>query len=815
MKLTPLLFLTIITLTSHAQVARWKFENNANDATASAINGTNVGSPTYSSTDSREGTYSLTLNGSTTAIDFGNPSAVPGGTSARSISCWAKTSTTSGQHYIVSYGTATQYKSMSIGMNGTSLVAGAYNDEISVSTFWATNTWHHIVLTYDGTTAILYADGTQVASVAKSWNLTKNKVWVGHNVNGNWWWNGQVDDVAIYSSALTSTQVAALAAIPPTPTSPSATAASSTQLNLSWTDASSTETGFAIERSTTSGSGYTLLTTTAANATSYSDTGLSPSTPYYYRMRAVADNANSAYTSEFTGTTLISPPTAPTGLGASAASPSQINLTWTDASSTETGFEVERSTTSGSGFTLVTTTAANATSFNDTGLTATTTYYYRIRSVNAGGGSSYTSEASATTTSGGSINAPTSPAATALTGSTIKIDWTDASSNETGFEIQRSLTSGSGFSLVTTTAVNAVTFTDSGLTPSTTYYYRVRAVNATLQSSYTSEVNATTGAIPAVPTSLSATAASSYSINLTWTDASSNETGFEIEHSLSSSSGFTLVTTTAANATSYTDVSLTSNTTYYYRIRGVNSNGSSAYTSVANATTLPHVPDAPTGLTATNGSSKINLNWVDNATDELHYVLERSNTSGSGFTVLATLSPNIVSYSDTDITAGTPVYYRVKATNNDGSSTYSNQATATYSSDATEVATNLFVDGVGGVGVGTSTVPSGYRFAVKGKMIAEGIKLDLQMAWPDYVFGDNYKLRDLPSLRSYINQNKHLPGIPTESEVSKNGIDVGEINVKLVEKIEELSLYVIQMEERIKELEKEKEQSKSRTKHKK
>jgi predicted phage tail protein len=91
-------------------------------------------------------------------------------------------------------------------------------------------------------------------------------------------------------------------------------------------------------------------------------------------------------------------PSAPTTLTATAISGSQINLTWVDASSNETGFQVERSLTSGSDFTLITTTAANATSFSNTGLNAGTQYFYRVRSVNAGGNSAYTAEANATTT---------------------------------------------------------------------------------------------------------------------------------------------------------------------------------------------------------------------------------------------------------------------------------------------------------------------------------------------------------------------------------------------------------------------------------
>jgi len=107
----------------------------------------------------------------------------------------------------------------------------------------------------------------------------------------------------------------------------------------------------------------------------------------------------------------------------------------------------------------------------------------------------------------------------------------------------------------------------------------------------------------------------------------------------------------------------------------------------------------------------------------------------------------------------------------------------------------------GAVGIGTSTVPSGYKLAIKGKAIVEEIKVELNTNWPDYVFSDDYRLRSLTQLEAYVKQNKHLPGIPSQKEVEEEGILLGEMQGKLLEKIEELTLYLIKQNQRIQQLE--------------
>ena len=103
----------------------------------------------------------------------------------------------------------------------------------------------------------------------------------------------------------------------------------------------------------------------------------------------------------------------------------------------------------------------------------------------------------------------------------------------------------------------------------------------------------------------------------------------------------------------------------------------------------------------------------------------------------------------------------------------------------------------GNVGIGTSDT-SGYKLAVAGNIISEEVRILPQINWPDYVFEENYNLPSLEEVEKYINENGHLKNIPTRKTVNENGFNLGEINAKLLEKIEELMLYTIDQNKEIK-----------------
>jgi hypothetical protein len=118
------------------------------------------------------------------------------------------------------------------------------------------------------------------------------------------------------------------------------------------------------------------------------------------------------------------------------------------------------------------------------------------------------------------------------------------------------------------------------------------------------------------------------------------------------------------------------------------------------------------------------------------------------------------------------------------------------------ITTSVFPNGNVGIGTLLTTNPNGYRLAVNGKIGAKEVQVEnTSSTWADYVFNSDYKLMSLPEVESFIKENKHLPEIPSAEEVKENGHKLGEMDVLLLKKIEEMTLYILEQEKRIKSLE--------------
>lgn len=294
---------------------------------------------------------------------------------------------------------------------------------------------------------------------------------------------------------------------PTTPTNVSATAVSATQVNLSWT-ASTDNVGvteYRIERC--QGAGCSTFSQIANPAgTTYSDTPVSDVTTYRYRIRAGdAGGSLSAYSTIASATTPDgTPPTVPTNVAATPVSSSQINLTWTASTDNVavTGYRVERCTGAGcSNFAQVGTPAGP--SFNNTSLADVTTYRYRVRARDAIPNlSGYSSIVTATTLDGTPPSTPTGFSATAVAFNQVNLAWTASTDNVavTGYRVERCAGTGcTNYAQIATPTGNS--YTDTPVSGSSTYRYRVRASDAVPNLSGYSTVKTVTtpSGVPVAP----------------------------------------------------------------------------------------------------------------------------------------------------------------------------------------------------------------------------------------------------------------------------------------------------------------------------
>ncbi|HEX8525314.1 MAG TPA: fibronectin type III domain-containing protein [Tepidisphaeraceae bacterium] len=490
---------------------------------------------------------------------------------------------------------------------------------------------------------------------------------------------------AIGDSAYTTTATATTPVAPRAPVSPtnlSATADSSSQVTLAWTDASDNETGFKIYRAATGGI-FVQIGTVGAGVSSYVDTSVSANASYSYRMRATNSIGDSAYTDVVTVTTPLAPqaPVAPTALSATATSPSQIVLSWTDNSNNETGFRIERATGAGS-FAAIATLGAGVTSYADNGLAASTSYNYRVMAFNAVGDSGQTNVVGATTLAQPTAPvAPSTVVAAASGTSQVALSWSDNADNETSFVVERAIGAGA-FAAIATLGTDTTSYLDTTVVAATSYTYRVKAMNAVGSSVYSNTASATTAAAPSVPVSpnqLAASAVDSTTVDLTWADNSSNETNFRIDRS---SDGFRYaqIAVVGADTTSYRDTGLSASTTYTYRVRAYNAVGISVWSNLAPVTTLQAPPPAaPAALSATvTGPNTVDLGWYDQSSDETGFSIERND--GNGFVVLGSVGAGVTNWTDATAIENVNYTYRVQALGAGGrTSDYSNSTSATIS----------------------------------------------------------------------------------------------------------------------------------------
>ena len=401
------------------------------------------------------------------------------------------------------------------------------------------------------------------------------------------------------SNEASATPAGVTATVPTAPQSLAATGGNGS-VSLSWSAPSSNGgspiTSYNVYRSTSPGGEGSTPLKTNVTGTTFNDLTVTNGTKYYYTVAAVNAVGTSPQSNEANATPQATVPSVPTGLVASAGD-GKVMLSWTvpnsDGGSPITGYNVYRSTTPGGEGSTPYATAVSST-YTDSAATNGTKYYYTVAAVNGAGAGPQSGEANATPQA--AVTVPSAPQGLTATGSNgaVQLAWSAPAANGgaavTSYNIYRSTTTGGEGTAPVATGVTGMSFTDTGLTNGTTYYYTVAAVNSAGTGPQSGEANATPQAavtVPSAPQGLTATG-SNGAVQLAWSAPAANGgaavTSYNIYRSTTTGGEGSTPLKTGVTGMSFTDTGLTNGTTYYYTVAAVNSAGTGPQSGEANAT---------------------------------------------------------------------------------------------------------------------------------------------------------------------------------------------------------------------------------------
>ena len=455
---------------------------------------------------------------------------------------------------------------------------------------------------------------------------------------------------------------------------------SSSELDLTWSYPFSSRYTTVIQWSLTPNleASWTTLDIVQPTAdTTYKHTGLAPNTAYYYRIRAISGDyiksdlyprneglGKGAYT--FMNTPVIS--------GIIQPALNQATISWTDTGVGVTGYSIERkSDTENYGVVIVT--APDARSWTDKNLRQGVIYTYRIKAISANNSSEYSD---AVSTDSKYTGAPSNLALDINPDYTVKLTWTDNSSIEDEYQIWRLDSNSSTWYKWAVVAPDTTSYIDK-ISPNVTYSYMVRYhVNSTNTDSQFTFPVSTSIVQPAAPSYLSYSLYNNNtSLVLTWGDMSNNEDGFKIERRTSYGGAWTV--------TWYYDTNLAPNTQYFYRIKSfyIYPKDSKDPTKQKEYSAPSYEIEVNTGITSpvdltfdAPASDTVKLKWECNAPNVAGYRIERRYaSSGSAYTLLATVSKDTKSYVDQSTASNTQYVYRVGSYTATGVTSYSGEIT--------------------------------------------------------------------------------------------------------------------------------------------
>ncbi len=479
------------------------------------------------------------------------------------------------------------------------------------------------------------------------------------------------------------------------------------QLLLTWSvpadDGGSPITGYRIERSANGVGGWVIhVASTGSTATIHTDSNLGPAATWFYRVSAINGPARAGPPSNVAeGTTDAAPPGRPQNVRARATGPSGILLAWdapeADGGARITGYGIRVLGPPDDDWTIAEqNTGTTTTTFRHTGLQPVTRYQYQVRAINREGEGEWSPRTSEppvwAVTHVDTAGAPTGLTARAVGTSRIDLSWNapryTGGVSIIGYRIEASDDEGATWNIIRrNTNSTTTTFSDVTLRPATTRHYRVAARNLAGPGPYSNTARATTDAtLPGVPRRLSAEAAGTSQINLSWQapsdDGGARITGYRIEVSADGGRSWEdLVANTRTTATVHTHSGLAPASTRHYRVSAINRIGAGDASRVAGSTTDATVPDAPTGLVATAVTpTQIDLAWVAPAYNGgapiTGYRIEVSENAAAWTDLVTNTDSRGSIFSHTGLLPGSVRHYRVSAINRAGTGAASASASA-------------------------------------------------------------------------------------------------------------------------------------------
>ncbi|MFH1227731.1 MAG: putative Ig domain-containing protein [Planctomycetota bacterium] len=494
-----------------------------------------------------------------------------------------------------------------------------------------------------------------------SWTLAYNKAGTYTGIRF------KVTDTSYFAAEETITITVTDVPVPNTPSDLAANAFSTSQIDLTWTDNSTDEAGFKIERAPASGGQagtYNQIDTVSASITSYSDTGLTEATAYYYRVCADNSAGSSAWSNEANATTLINPPAqvaSPAPANSVTNVPINTQLSWASASGA-TSYDVYFGTVNPP---PISQTSITITSYNPGVLAFSATYYWRIDSKNAGGTITGTiwSFSTKPPTPPAQVTTPTPTNSAANVSITTQLAWASAV-DTASYDVYFGTSNPPAY--ITNTATT--TYNPGALAFITTYYWRMDSKNSA--GTTIGQVWSFTTRAPVPPAQATSPNPADGAINalitttLTWataTDATSYDVYFG-----TTTTAWTPITNTIL--TSFSPLALQYSTTYYWRIDSKNTGGTTQgavwtfTTQIAPPVqvTSPNPADSATGVITTTI-----LAWADAARAASYDVyFDTANPPA-----LAQTSVAITTYNPGALSYNTIYYWRIDSKNTTATTT--------------------------------------------------------------------------------------------------------------------------------------------------